>query len=581
MTHPVAKFPLRDYSGVVSEEATPMSGHYYRQLPLLPEANMTAIANWSEETDEHGEVFTRRWVVDLILDMAGYTTEADLASMTVVEPSCGGGAFISAIVERLLISAQEHGHSFDALAGSVRAFDLLRQNVEISRKAADAALLSAGCETAQAASLAESWIHSADFLLEEHEERSADFVFGNPPYIRLEDVPTEVSDEYRRRWPTMKGRADIFIGFYEKGLGLLKPEGKLAFICADRWMRNQYGGALRSLIADRYAVDSVVVMHDVDAFEEQVSAYPAITIIRNGPQKAAKVVEANGQLDEASASSLAPWVTSPRRKAPSSPAFEAAKLPTWFDGPGLWPSGSPQNLELLTDLERRFEPLENPATGTRVGIGIATGCDDVYLRDDQPDVEPDRLLPIVKSGDIASGSIAWSGTSLVNPWNDEGLVDLDEYPKLAKYLVRNKKRVKERHVAKKNPSNWYRTIDRVTPGLIDRPKLLLPDMKAAAHPVLDTGGYYPHHNLYYIVSDNWDLEVLGGLLLSDFANLFVGAYCFKMRGGTYRFQAQYLRKIQVPDPEAIDTLTRKDLVTAFRKRDSQAATAAARVAYGM
>ena len=558
-----------------------MNGHY-RQLPLLPEANMTAIANWSEETDaEHGEVFTRRWVVNLILDMGGYTTDADLASMTVVEPSCGGGAFISAIVERLLISAREHGHSFDALAGSVRAFDLLRHNVEISRKAAEAALLSAGCGPSQATGLASSWIRSADFLLEEHEERTADFVIGNPPYIRLEDVPTEVSDEYRRRWPTMKGRADIFVGFYEKGLGLLKPEGKLAFICADRWMRNQYGGALRSLIADRYAMDSVVVMHDVDAFEEQVSAYPAITVVRNGQQGAAKVVEANGLLDEASASSLAPWVTSPRRKAPSSPTFEAAKLPTWFDGPGLWPSGSPQNLELLADLERRFEPLENAATGTRVGIGIATGCDDVYLRDDQPDVEPDRLLPIVKSGDIASGSIEWSGTSLVNPWSDTGLVDLGEFPKLAKYLNRHQTRIKKRHVAKKNPRGWFRTIDRVTPGLIDQPKLLLPDMKAAAHPVLDPGGFYPHHNLYYIVSNTWDLEVLGGLLLSDFGNLFVGAYCVKMRGGTYRFQAQYLRKIRLPNPMALDEQTRRQLARAFRNRNASAATDAAAVAYGI
>ena len=249
-----------------------MSGHY-RQPTLLPEANMTAIANWSEETDaEHGEVFTRRWVVDLILDMAGYTADLDLASKRVVEPSCGGGAFISAIVERLLASAKAHNHDFEALANSLLAFDLLGHNVEISRKTAAVELVSAGCDEPLARSLAESWIRSSDFLLEEHEERSADFVIGNPPYIRLEDVPNEVSEEYRRRWPTMKGRADIFIGFYEKGLSLLKPEGKLAFICADRWMRNQYGGTLRKLIADRYAMDSVVVMHDVDAFEEQVSA---------------------------------------------------------------------------------------------------------------------------------------------------------------------------------------------------------------------------------------------------------------------------------------------------------------------
>jgi hypothetical protein len=72
-----------------------------------------------------------------------------------------------------------------------------------------------------------------------------------------------------------------------------------------------------------------------------------------------------------------------------------------------------------------------------------------------------------------------------------------------------------------------------------RPKLLLPDLKAAAHPVLDKGHYYPHHNTYFVVSDSWDLEVLGGLMLSDFTNLFVGAYCVKMRGGCYRFQADH------------------------------------------
>ena len=99
--------------------------------------------------------------------------------------------------------------------------------------------------------------------------------------------------------------------------------------------------------------------------------------------------------------------------------------------------------------------------------------------------------------------------------------------------------------------------------------------------MLDTGGFYPHHNLYYVVSDKWDLEVLGGLLLSDIANLFVGAYCVKMRGGTYRFQAQYLRKIRVPKPDAIDAPTAAVLAHAFRHRDRAAATDAAAALYGI
>lgn len=34
------------------------------------------------------------------------------------------------------------------------------------------------------------------------------------------------------------------------------------------------------------------------------------------------------------------------------------------------------------------------------------------------------------------------------------------------------------------------------------------------HPVLDDGQTYPHHNLYFVTSQKWDLRVLGGLLLS-------------------------------------------------------------------
>ena len=76
-------------------------------------------------------------------------------------------------------------------------------------------------------------------------------------------------------------------------------------------------------------------------------------------------------------------------------------------------------------------------------------------------------------------------------------------------------------------------------------------MKLTSNPVLDRGETYPHHNLYYLTSKVWDLEVLGGLLLSRVAQLFIQAYCVRMRGGTLRFQAQYLRRIRVPDPASM------------------------------
>lgn len=540
--------------------------------------------SWTIDPDgAHGEVFTRPWVVELILDLVGYRSDSDLGAAVMVEPACGAGAFLLPIVERLAESCTKHGRDLADMGSAIRAFDVLDRNVDSSQESVASRLEELGQPVEVAESLSSQWVRQGDFLLGEGVDGSleADFVVGNPPYVRLEDVPSEVSAAYRAECPTMRGRADIYIGFFEKGLSMLGPEGRLGFICADRWMRNQYGERLRALVTSDFAVDTVIEMHDVDAFEESVSAYPAITVLRNGPQGPTDVVQAADGFDAADGRFLAGYLSEEPNIAPIEGRYEAARLDRWFGGGDHWPSGSPAELELIADLEQRFDPLEDWRTGTRVGIGVATGCDDIFLVDGAPEVERSRLLPILTSQDIASGTPKWSGRMLVNPWDQGRLVDLAKYPRLASYLQRHGNRIRQRHVARKRPASWYRTIDRVDPDLAARPKLLLPDLKSAAHPVLDEGEFYPHHKLYYVVSDKWDLEVLGGLLLSAVANLFVGAYCVKMRGGTYRFQAQYLRKIRVPAPDEIDTTTASRLSQAFRQRDRTAATEAAAALYGI
>jgi hypothetical protein len=530
---------------------------------------------------DYGEVFTRRWVVEFILDLVGYTPDRDLAAHVLVEPSCGTGAFLVPVVERLIASSQAHAHDLRTLGPAIRAYDLLDANADRARKAASGLLLENGLAGEEAERLAGQWVSTGDFLLQSHEPRSADYVVGNPPYIRLENVARHVMDAYRRTCPTMRGRADIYVGFIERGLDLLQPGGALGFICADRWMRNQYGAALRELITSTYAVDTVVSMHDVDAFEDDVSAYPAIVVLRNRQQQRAVVVEANGAFGGSDVGRLSAWAVRGRGRTITEPAFEASRVNGWFGGRDLWPTGSPAQLSLIADLEARFPPLQDDATGTRVGIGVATGCDDVFITTDPDLVEEDRLLPLLRAPDTTTGSVEWSGRYLVNPWNGAGLVELDRFPRLAAYLHDHGHRLRARHVARQRPTTWYRTIDRVDHRLTACPKLVLPDMKAAAHPVLDVGRYYPHHNLYYVVSEAWDPEVLGGLLLSDIANLFVGAYCVRMRGGTYRFQAQYLRRIRVPELRSVRPGDRRALASAFEARDRQEATAVAARLYGL
>lgn len=540
---------------------------------------MTDLSMSAAPEHGYGEVFTRRWVVEFILDLVGYTSDEDLTSRVIIEPACGTGAFLIPIVERLIDSSCRVGREPTELVAALRAYDLLDDNVVQARKAVVQCLTERGISLHDAEMLALHWITTDDFLLRPPQPGSADLVVGNPPYIRLEHVPGPTMDAYRRACPTMRGRSDAYIGFFDRGLSLLKPSGTLAFICADRWMRNQYGADLRELITASYSVETIVAMHEVDAFEDPVAAYPAIAVLRNTEQQATTVVDADASFDASQARQLTGWLRGGDHTPDDNAPYRAARLNSWFSGRDLWPTGSPAQLALIADLEARFPPLQDAQT--KVGIGVATGCDDVFITADPDLVEPDRLLPLLRAGDTTSGTAVWSGFHLVNPWMGTELVDLAQFPRLRAYLHAHEERLRQRYVARRRPTSWYRTIDRVDPGLQPRRKLVLPDMKASAHPVLDDGAYYPHHNLYHVTSHAWDLEVLGGLLLSDVANLFVGAYCVRMRGGCYRFQAQYLRKIRVPHPDAVPNQARRLLAQAFRERDVERATAISARLYGV
>ncbi|MDQ2686784.1 MAG: Eco57I restriction-modification methylase domain-containing protein [Armatimonadota bacterium] len=519
----------------------------------------------------------------MLLDLAGYDPCIDLGCRLAVEPAAGEGAFLLPMARRLVKSCRRYGRPLPEAAPALIAFELHGQSARRARASLIAALVGWAVSPAEAEGLARAWVRTGDYLACAPDLPPADFVLGNPPYLRPEDVEPSRYAAYRHAYRTMVGRADVYVGFFEAALGQLKPGGVCAFLCADRWMRNQYGAELRRMITTGYGVEAVLEMHEARPFEDDVSAYPAITVIRRGPQRAAVAARAAGEIAPAEAAALAGAlraVTSPH-SVPLPAGTMAARVPNWFSGSDPWPCGSPAQLALLKRLEAAFGSLESEETGTRVGIGVATGRDDVFITTDPGLVETSRLLPLALARDTRHGTLRWSGHYLVDPWEEGGLAALPAFPRLSDYLRRHETALRARHVGRHSPERWYRTIDRVTPGLRARAKLYLPDIKDRIHPVLDRGETYPHHNLYYVVSDRWDLEVLGGLLLSDVGQLFVRSYTVVMRGGYPRFQAQYLRRIRVPRPDAIPFRLAEDLREAFRQRDVGAATRAACEAYGI
>jgi hypothetical protein len=521
-----------------------------------------------DKNETRGAIYTRTEVVDFILDLVGYVENEPLHLKSILEPSFGNGDFLLPVINRLLSSWRNFGGKASSahleLKNTIRGVELHNETFLATRESVIRRLLDEGISFESAISLADQWLIQGDFLLSPNSVLF-DFVVGNPPYVRQELIPAPLLAEYRSRYQSMYDRADLYIPFIERSLSLLNSKGTLGFICSDRWMKNRYGGPLREYISRNFYLKAYVDMYGTDAFQSEVSAYPAITILTKLSTNTTRIAH-QPKIEEGILSDLSRAINSDKFPE-SSDVREMAGI---VDGSNPWILDSSDQLSLLRRIEDQFPTLEQ--AGCKIGIGVATGSDKAFIGDyESMDVEPDRKLPLVTTKDIASGEIVWQGKGVINPFSDTGnLVDLKTYPKLASYLENRREIIENRHCAKKNPQNWYRTIDRIDPNWTFKQKLLIPDIKGEAHIVFESGKFYPHHNLYYVVSDDWDLRALQAVLLSRISKLFITTYSTKIRGGYFRFQAQYLRRIRIPYWQKVPEYIKKDLVNAAVSRDIEA-----------
>lgn len=479
----------------------------------------------------HGDVFTSPRIVSFMLDLMGYTSDKDLSTVKILEPSFGAGDFLVEIQDRLLQSARKY--HFDAC-------EVMSDNVY-------------GCEidTAKYAECVDrlkrvmpgftpNKFKNQDFLQSEWDVEF-DYIIGNPPYVRYENIPCDAREVYKKKFKTFHYRCDLYVLFYEHCLKNLSENGRHCFICSNRWIKNEYGRKLRQLISTSYNLQYLIDVEKLDAFGESVLAYPEITLISNNEGEGKVKMATANQLNELS-------LDMPLKERP---------LPNTSNWDSLFlENGSPE-----------FPTVEEQ--GFVVGIGVATGADNLFISSDlKSQVERELLIPVVRAKDLTGNQFNWHGLYLLNPYGSDGnLIDLIKYPKARKYLERYRERLENRHIVK-NGRVWYSLIDKVKPNLMSQPKILLPDISGNRRIFVDDGSFYPAHNIYYITGkNNESLIVLASVLMSDFVKNQVKSISNKMNGGIPRWQSQSIKKIRLPRLSDIEIEITNALVDAYHHCD--------------
>ena len=208
--------------------------------------------------------------------------------------------------------------------------------------------------------------------------------------------------------------------------------------------------------------------------------------------------------------------------------------------------------------------------GFKIGIGVATGADSIFISNDiKGQVEDELLIPSINARDLQGDALQWGGRYLLNPYDANGrLIPLDAYPKAKRYFESHRERLSGRHKASKNPAAWYGTIDKISPSLQSQPKILLPDISGNTYVFVDEGEYYPQHNIYYITGGTkQQLQLLAALLMSDFVRTQLNNVTNKMNGGYARWQSQYLRKLHIPNVSAICNSLASTLLDCYQQKN--------------
>ena len=229
---------------------------------------MASQTRYYEKKKLLGQVYTPLYFVKKILQDSGFY-DADLTNKKILDPACGDGRFLVPIVEHFIKTVDR-----ELLAGALSqicGWDVDREALENCRKNLDALVEPLG--------LSITWnLKLCDALKQVRKRLKFDFIFGNPPYIRIQHLPIQQRTFIQSHYAfCKKGSTDAYIAFFELACRLLSPAGTCGFITPNGYLTSETGKPLRSYFRQNQNLKQITNYGSVPLFGN-TATYSAITI---------------------------------------------------------------------------------------------------------------------------------------------------------------------------------------------------------------------------------------------------------------------------------------------------------------
>jgi hypothetical protein len=504
-----------------------------------------------------------------------------LKTLRIVDPACGSGVFLimafdflkaelSRVNDKIAELQGKDPHTQDLLDPDSEILTNNLFGVDVNSESIEIAKLSLWIKTARRGKVldslsgnlrvGDSLIEDSNFAYLDHAftwetafpqvfaEGGFDVVLGNPPYVRMEFLKA-LKPYLEKRYEVVSDRADLYCYFFERGLRLLKPGGRLGYISSSTFFKTGSGRPLREYLLREATLESVVDFGDLQIFEG-VNTTPAILTMKRGAASKAHELQF-WQLD-----------SMPENNFQASWEAAAGPYPQSALGAGSWELENPA-LRALRDKIRTGRKTLKDVYGSPL-YGIKTGLNGAFVIDTstkerlcaQDSRSTDLLKPILKGGDLARWRMQPEGWWII--YIPKGRIDIDYYPAIRDWLLPFKAALE----ARATKQAWFELQQEqlsYVPGF-EAEGICFPDMSQGPKFSMAPAGYLYETTAFKINADFTLLALLNSRLFW---------FCLRgeanaLRGGEWRLRLkrQYIEPLPIP---ACSDSARAELATAAER----------------
>jgi type I restriction-modification system DNA methylase subunit len=379
-------------------------------------------------------------------------------------------------------------------------------------------------------------------------EGGFDVIVGNPPYVRQETLGEEFKAYARQVFETYAGTADLYIYFIEQAHKLLKPGGYFGMIVSNKWMRSNYGKALREFLKCKSEILQIVDFGELPVFGD-VIAYPVILIFRKNPAEHQTFTYA--PITRLDFDSLSDEISSVGSALNESVLLNSG-----------WSLSNANRQALFNKIQNRGEKLIDYVEGN-IYFGIKTGFNEAFYIDrwkkdailSEDTKYAELIKPILMGRNVHEYVIDFDGKWLIvipkgwtrskmhlkrpterQAWKWFG----ENYPLLRNHLEEFQSKATKRQ---DKGEYWWELRTCEYYSEFEKTKIVAPTIVKQATFALDTESYYSNDKTTIIGS--CDLYLLG-IINSKISDFVFRSISSTKQGGYFEQKPMYISQLPIP-----------------------------------